>query len=64
MSPEDAQYGERKGLPRGARIALTAGAILLAGIVAVVAGFSVAFHRSPLSVVMRSAHALAARGLP
>ena len=34
------------------RIALTAGALLVVGAIAVVAGFSVAFHRTPLQVVM------------
>jgi len=34
------------------RIALTVGALLLVGVIAVVAGFSVAFHRSPIQIVM------------
>lgn len=46
--PEDPVQTRR---PNGKRIAIAVAAVLLLGFVAVLAGFSVAFHRSPLAVI-------------
>lgn len=41
----------KSGGPNGKRIAISVAAVVLLGVIAVLAGFSVAFHRSPLEVI-------------